>query len=172
MNVHENAYSLIELLIVMSIIAIMSGASLFAYNSFNAEKLVTTESKKILNILEIARSKAINNDLGTTTSASCQPFGGYQVVFDKVAQKYKTQILCNGTAFDRITTDMSTLVDISVFPGPPAVMTFAPATGDVTTCTGSACTIHINSQSFGKCKVITLQTIGPIDEADCPPPTP
>lgn len=79
MDKNSNGYSLIELLVVVSIIILFSGLSLAAYNNFNEEKKLETETKKLIDVLNLASKRSASGDINDN---SCNDFHGYVVKFD------------------------------------------------------------------------------------------
>jgi type II secretory pathway pseudopilin PulG len=59
---HERSFTLIELLVVVSIIVLFSGLSLAAYNNFNETKKLEAETKKFIEVLELAKKKIASGD--------------------------------------------------------------------------------------------------------------
>jgi len=64
----EKAFTLIELLIVISVILLFSGLSLAAYNDFNEAKKLEAETKKFVEVLELAKKKIMSGDKPSTCS--------------------------------------------------------------------------------------------------------
>ncbi len=61
----ECSFTMIELLIVIIVLGLFSGFSIATYSQFTEEKKLENATKKIVSILELARSKtnAVNSDL-------------------------------------------------------------------------------------------------------------
>ena len=58
------SFTLIELLITVTIIFIFSGLSLAYYNNFTQEQQLKNEAKKFVDVLELAKKKALVGDYG------------------------------------------------------------------------------------------------------------
>ncbi len=90
-------YTLIELLVVISIIVLFSGLSLAYYNQFNSRNQLDSQTQQLVDVLNLARSKALAGE--NFNAASCQgnnQFWGYQ--FDRInASSYRVEFCCGGT---------------------------------------------------------------------------
>ncbi len=73
---NKSGFSLVEILIVVTIIIIFSGLTLASYNHYNQKKELEATAQKISDILELAKKKAITG--GQTCSDILR---GYQVKF-------------------------------------------------------------------------------------------
>lgn len=163
----NNAFSLVELLVVMVIIILLTGYGLASYNRFNDQKLIDSESKKILNLLETARSKAMTRDLDTQEVSVCD-FQGYRLTINptSMVRKYTLQIICNNTYSSVRENDMIAVATIQTFPTNPITIDFAADLGN-SSCTGSGCSIIISNQRVGACKQINISPTGLIEEKPC-----
>jgi len=75
---NKKSFTLIELLIAISLIILISGLTIPFYNQFTAQQELKNETKKIVDLLELARKKAISGDLSNHQS-DCANFTGYQI---------------------------------------------------------------------------------------------
>lgn len=88
-------FTLIELVLVISIIAVLSGFIVANYSSFSEEKKLTETTTQVSGILMQARSRATTGDLGPYP---CEPFEGYQVSYSSsTPTQYEMRICCNAT---------------------------------------------------------------------------
>ena len=88
-------FTLIELLIVISVILLFSGLSLAAYNNFNEEKKLEAETRKFVEVLELAKKKVISGDktgLGVTNQ-ECDLIQ-YKVVIDSASTYFLKSVVC------------------------------------------------------------------------------
>lgn len=92
---YKKGFSLIELLVVITIIFIMTGMSIAAYNKFTQYQKLDTATKKVDDIIELTRKKAISSDLGIFNFATCSDFRGYRVTIG--GNNISFFINCNGT---------------------------------------------------------------------------
>lgn len=88
-------FTLIELVIVISIIAVLSGFIVANYSSFTEEKKLVEVATQVSGIMMQARSRATTGDLGPYP---CEPFEGYQVSYESsTPNEYEMRICCNAT---------------------------------------------------------------------------
>ena len=59
----ENAFSLVEILVVVSIILLLTGFSVANYNNFNQENLLKKEVNKFIDVLSLVKTKAVTADI-------------------------------------------------------------------------------------------------------------
>ena len=69
-------FTLIELLVVISISLISLGLSLPRYNDSASQLKLKNEGKKLVDVLELAKKKALSADL---FDKNCANFSGYRV---------------------------------------------------------------------------------------------
>lgn len=160
-------YSLVEIIIVVTIIVLFTGLGVASYSRFTAQQEVDGETNVILNLLETARSKSINRDLDQKSFLNCEPFGGYKLKIDKTTQKYLLSVQCGADGnYDAIRSfPMKATVGINA---PVAEITFEPDTGNVSSCADQNCIITIDNVTADRCKQITIPNIGGIEAKDCP----
>lgn len=147
----QNSFTLIELLIVVTIILLLSGLSLAYYNQFNEQKKLEKETEKLVDVLELAKKKATSADIG---GYSCPVFSGYQVAVG--ASSYSLRLCCSAdctTNYSIQTYDFPTNISSTV-----NNIQFKPlATGVVT-----AASIKIRSSAINKCQQISVSLAGVI----------
>lgn len=73
----------------------MGGLALSSYNNFGDEKKMETESKRILDVIELARKKTFSGDIGATNP--CQNFLGYQITLN--TNNYLLQLVCEENTY-------------------------------------------------------------------------
>lgn len=93
----KNAFTLIELIVVIAIIGIFSGMGLAAYNNFTDTKNLETETQKLLDILELAKKKASAGDMD---AFSCFTFDGYRVTIN--TNNYTMFLVCKDAVGNEI----------------------------------------------------------------------
>lgn len=87
-------FTLIEILISISIIALFSGITLAYYNNFTEDQKLKSESKRLISVLALARKMAS----ASVDAGLCpvnQPFSGYQVGL--TASGYNLYRCCGAT---------------------------------------------------------------------------
>lgn len=128
---NQKGFTLVELIVVFSIIAVISAMSFTAYVSFSRQQILLDTADNIKTMLYTARSQSISqankpNQCNSGSSCQCptgQQFSGYQVVFccpigggvkcpsncisNDTAEHYELQISCSGNTY---------LVDKADFP--------------------------------------------------------
>lgn len=65
-----SGFTLIELLIAVSVILIFSGLSLASFNQFNEAKKLEAETKKFIEVLELAKKKITSGDKSNLSEGS------------------------------------------------------------------------------------------------------
>lgn len=153
----SKGFSIIELLVVVSIISILTITSFAYYNNFTADKNLETETRKLSDVLNLARKKASSAD------ATCNPFNGYQVKIDSTI-KYSLWQLCGIDGVDNAPIKSYDVVSDGV--------TLTPNTGNVifnplssgATITGISIIKVANTS--GKCYKIDLSPTGTINVGD------
>ncbi|MCX7881307.1 MAG: hypothetical protein N2482_02210 [Patescibacteria group bacterium] len=88
--VFRKYFTLIETLIVVTIIITLSGLSLAYYHNFNEEKKLETNADKLIDALELAKKKANSSDYG---NYSCLNYSGYRVSIS--SSQYILSLCCN-----------------------------------------------------------------------------
>lgn len=98
----KNAFTLIEIIIVITILITLTGFITANYVRYSEEKKLNEAIIHLKTILNIARTKAIAGDISTF---ACSNFQGYQVKYDATASNYKMNICCS----DLVDNDCSAL---------------------------------------------------------------
>jgi prepilin-type N-terminal cleavage/methylation domain-containing protein len=88
----KNAFTLVEMLVVVAMIAIVSGVSIAAYTNYNNYKAVDQETKRLIDVLESAKKKAASGDNETSSNCGAGSLVGYVVQVNN--NKYTLQIHC------------------------------------------------------------------------------
>lgn len=88
---NTSGFTLIELLLVIFIMTLLIGISIASYNFFNEVKKLELDTRKFIEVLELARKKAISGDQG-----SCISLESYIVSY--VGTVYSFQIKCLGVS--------------------------------------------------------------------------
>jgi prepilin-type N-terminal cleavage/methylation domain-containing protein len=71
----SKGFTLIEILVVISITLIFLGISLVQFNSYTEQTKLKNEAKKLIDVLELAKKKSLSADL----VGNCNNFTGYRV---------------------------------------------------------------------------------------------
>lgn len=91
----QKGYTFIELLVVFSIIAIISGASIAAFVNFGNTQAVDTTAEEIASVVTSARQQAVSQIKPSQCTAT-QSLSRYSVVIDKAASTYNVEANCGG----------------------------------------------------------------------------
>lgn len=75
----KKAFSLIEILIILTIILLTTGFSLAYYNSYTQELILKNQAKKLVDVFELAKKKAESSELMLDNGNYCQNFNGYRL---------------------------------------------------------------------------------------------
>lgn len=76
MEKNNTGFTLIELIVVIAISLIFFGFTLARYNDYSSQLKLKNEAKKIIDVLELTKKKAISSDL---FDKNCANFSGYRV---------------------------------------------------------------------------------------------
>lgn len=151
--------TLIEFLVVVSIITILSAMGISVYNQFNRRQILTQAVKNLKNDLRLAQSKAM---AGEKPSGCTGTLSGYQVVFysipDPDRDTYKIFAICDSGSTPVGTYELPENVRFSPSgPPDPSPITFNVLTRGVS---GAG---SINLTAFSKTQVITVTDTGEIN---------
>lgn len=145
-----SGFSLIEMLVVFSIIGTTLVGSMAAFSSYNREQAFRASVADVASLLNIAKSRAMSHV--KPTECGSQPLIGYQVSLS--GQIYRLRVVCNGTTY--IIQSKNLRNDIAFAPG-TIFVNFAVATGTVT-----PSPINIVITATGVTKTITINQTGVI----------
>lgn len=92
-----NGFTMLEMLVVLGIILLITGATIATFNTQSIDKQLQAESSKLADVFDLARKKASSADAATTCSTSNWKFTGYRVVVT-APSSYILQLCCDATA--------------------------------------------------------------------------
>jgi prepilin-type N-terminal cleavage/methylation domain-containing protein len=72
----HSGFTLIEILVVLSIIGILSSIGIAKYNTYTQQLILKNQARKIVDVFELAKKKAVSAEL----YQDCADFKGYRVV--------------------------------------------------------------------------------------------
>lgn len=163
---YQIGFTLIELIIVTVIIALFASMSLATINRFTSEKQLENESKKIISVLELIKTKTNAADATLCLSNPSFPFVtptmlNYNFVTGVDGKNYSINPTCiTGSTAKNITYKTNTGINISPL---SYSLTFPPIYGKV------KCTCFIiQSTTLSKCRYVKVSENAVIDESSCP----
>ncbi|MFN4212441.1 MAG: Tfp pilus assembly protein FimT/FimU [Microgenomates group bacterium] len=150
----KNSFTLIELLLVITIISLGIGTGLAMYNSFTEEKKLEMETQKLVDVLELAKKKASSGDIG---SYDCSNFSGYRVNIQSLS--YQLLLCCSQSCTPNyLIQNYNFQTNISAIIGTGFIQ-FKPLTAALT----SPVTIQIKNLTINKCRQINISVSGVIE---------
>lgn len=156
----KSAFTLLELIIVISIILLFGGLTLAYYNNFTEDQKLTSTASKFVDVLELAKKKA-----GSADTSMCASVAGITPAVEKytVSENSNTsyRLAPNCTATSPTNQDYQTESGV-IFQSFPNPIDFKPLTGGAT----STC-IVIKNNSNAKCRYVKVETSGAICDDVC-----
>lgn len=76
---NKNSFTLIEILIVSSIIVVLSGTSIAIFSTYRSDKVLEGQVNLFTNVLELAKTKAGAGDTSFCSNSSNAHISGYSV---------------------------------------------------------------------------------------------
>lgn len=147
---NRRAFTFIELLVSVSVIILFSSMVLAYYNQQTAYKRLDQDTDKLIDVLELAKKKAIAGDVGTRTDCN---FYGYTVTFAVSNTAYTLWISCkDGTGtpqyYSLKTYQLTNAVEFTS----TSMITFLSLTGS----NNQLQTIILKESSLGPSKAVTI----------------
>jgi len=152
-------FTLIEIIIVITIMGLLLGMGSVSYNYFSQQKSVEKDAEFIRDKINLTRERTVNRDIAANTA--CATFDGYELRFNRGSpQSFTVRLYCNNRTIQR---DIETfnLDGSRVIPNTSFVIQFLPPYG----CTNAACnaaprTIVFENNSSTQCMNVTIDTLG------------
>lgn len=157
------SFTLIELIVVISIIMVSFGLSLARYNEYSSQLKLKNEARKLVDVLELSKKKALSVDLLVTPNVTpptyCNNFTGYQVSLYNGS--YSINYCCNSDCSTKINnynlSSKLSIVSPLIFPAnfdfPPLMKGFS--------LTDSS--IKLKNSTINKCVIISISAVGTIE---------
>ena len=157
---NSKGFTLIELIVVIFIISLFAGLSIANYGSFNEEKKLDDEVKRLSATLYIARSKASSAD---ADPAVCDDFRGYWVRLDTSSpSSYISERDCQGT-YD--STQTHTLTPNVTLSSSTSDIFFKPLNAGTNLSSNLTIKVKNNKIQPNKCINIIIQPSGIFSES-------
>jgi Tfp pilus assembly protein FimT len=162
MDKNKKSFTLVEILIVATIIVVLSGTTLAIFSTYRDDRILDNQTQLFVSILELAKSKAAAGDVSLCSDSANAHVDGYVVTVDSTVTK-KIEIIpgCDTTPTpiyytipDNLVynpTTFSTQFDSSNYQGPTEKY-------------------YIRNTGTAKCKYVQIDETGLITNGDttCP----
>ncbi len=153
MKIYTNGFTLIELIIVVSILLLMMGGSLATFNSFNDQKNIEAEGKKFASTVDLLKKKAISGD--TSDCSAGMETTDYRITYNQ--NSYSIQVQCD--------TVITTLQTFTL----PLNFSFTTSDTIIFVSQGSGTLSDVNpiiisNANNSKCYKLTVHQTGVLDE--------
>lgn len=149
MDKNKKSFTLIELIITISIITLFTLITLPRFNTYNQQQKLKNETIKLIDVIELAKKKAFASDL---YDQNCSEFNGYRLTLNN--NSYILKFTCAGAYQDIQTYNLQS--NISVITG-TGNFDF-PALGANTNL--SINSIRLKNSIINQCLDISISTIG------------
>lgn len=144
-------FTLIELIVVFSLIGILTSLGIASYAAYNSSQIVQSSATTVVTQLNSARSLAISQVI--PTSCGTNYLTGYQVDITPNGQQYTVSAMCGSK---QVISTYNLPKQLTFVSGSTTPVFFAVSTGIVAT------TATIQVTGYGKTKIITVTTAGSI----------
>lgn len=151
----NKAFTLIELAIVVAIVAVVSSITLARYNDYADQLKLKDNARNFVNIIELAKKKAINSDnLDIKSGVNCSTFYGYRV--NLTADGYSLILCCSSDCSDSPQSTYTFDNNITATVG-AGNFDFPPLANNVNITTN---TVTLKNSVIGKCVDVSISNIG------------
>lgn len=172
-------FTLIELLVIIGIIAITTSAGLFSYNTLSKEQTLSSTSKKMIDVLNLTRKRAIAGD----TSRGCTGSLQYYKFSKTSASQYDVKVKCTGSSettlqsYSMASNNLVQMNSMTIMPANTTItgINFSGFNGEISgdatlgtvIVTGTDYVdLTIRVPSLGKCISITINSLGVVTEGE------
>lgn len=160
----SKAFTIIEILVVSVIILTFSGTILAQYNQQTQQLKLKNEAKKLIDIMELAKKKALTSDLIPTPNVTpptfCTNFTGYQFIL-KTNSSYSLNYCCNSSCPTVLNTyNLDSKIVITDPVALPNSLVFTPL---MKVFNRTFTSISLKNTVINKCLDITISPIGIIE---------
>lgn len=161
---NQKAFTLVELIVVVSLIAIITGGILPGFNNYLTNQGLRQAQSQIIDDLRTVQNKALNGELATTQlGGNNVQYWGIQ--FSQTSRSYQQFISVNTGACNTVTRQNIRTSDLlpsgNVIRSPTVCVFFSIANGDAVFSTGgSSATIITGQPSGGTCRRLNISANG------------
>lgn len=148
----NNGFTLIEFLVVISVILLFLGVTLPRYNDYSSQQKLKSEAKKMIDVFELAKKKALSADL---FDKNCTNFTSYRVTV--ASGSYSLSFGCSSIYSTVQTYNLLTNITATAGTGD---YNFTPLMSNPDF---SSDTIRLRNAAISKCVDISISPIGIIE---------
>ncbi|OGK08298.1 hypothetical protein A2767_04330 [Candidatus Roizmanbacteria bacterium RIFCSPHIGHO2_01_FULL_35_10] len=164
----KNAFTLVEILVICTILVLFSGTMLAGYNNFNQQKKLDKEVNQLVDVLNLAKSKARASDLNPAdTGFDCSgsnEFGGYSVEINDSDYNFapccRDVVTKNPSGCGSVVQTYNFSSVITNISGSTTVNFYPLSEG------ASPLTVSIKNSAIDKCSDISISETGVISTSD------
>ena len=160
LNLRHGGFTLIELIVVFSVIAIISTIGVAAFVGYSRTQTLNQAAIDLSTTLSTAKSRASSQIKPPAQCTSLMTLNGYSVTINIPAKTYSLNVVCSGTTFVLTTTTLPTGISFNLASGTPPTTTtnvfFAILTSAVSG------TGNIVLSGYSQTKTITVDSLGVI----------
>ncbi len=146
----QSGFTLVELIVVLSVAAVISIVGIAAFVSYNQTQSLNTAAADISNMFNLAKSRAASGVKPSTAPCSVQTMDGYRISI-ATPRTYSLDAVCSSGTSNILTSIMPSALSFNA----NKTFTFRVLTGGFT---GGSTTIIISG--FGKSKTLTVDSLG------------
>jgi len=159
----KNGFSLIELVVVISIIAVVTGASVNVYKNSVIERRLPTDVKLITSIIEETKQRARARDV--SPDANCTNFQSYNLIINPTTKTISQLFLCDGNS----QTIAEYQIEYTVFEQPTSTigLTFISPTGEHTSPEPTLILKNLSTKMCVSIEIPQIQTVIVSDPFSC-----
>ena len=151
----NRGFTLIEFIVVISIALLFLGISLPRYNDYSGQLKLRNEAKKLIDVLELAKKKALSSDLIITPGPPrtyCANFTGYRITVS--SSSYSLSFGC--ASVYSVVQDYDLLTNITATIG-TGNYDFSPLMINPSFISN---TIRLKNSAISKCVTISVSPLG------------
>ncbi len=153
----KKAFSLIEIIIILTIILLTTSFSLAYYHSYNQELILKNQAKKLVDVFELTKKKAESSELILENGNYCQNFNGYRLKI--YSNYYQLFYICENTENLVISENFQSKI---ILTSGNQILDFLPLNKQIF----NNLTFTLKNQNINKCIDIHINEVGVLDISD------